>query len=388
MKILHIVLCCNAFKDGWSYQENCIPRYQKEFGYDVEIITVPFTVDSKGNRVIYPKHKYLDQNNIPITRLSHLVSNKFKLSLRFRLFKNLYKMVENIRPDIIFIHGLQFLDIRKIAKYVKRNKYVKVYVDGHEDYYNSAKNFLSRYVLHGLVWRLCAHLIEPYTSKFWGVTPARVDFLIKMYKLPKSKVDLLVMGAEDEKVQEAKKNIHTAELKEQYGIKSDDFIIMSGGKLDQNKPEILNIMRAVNQLQNNKIKFLFLGSVSKEYYDDFNQQLSDKVKYIGWIKSKDTYTYFNLADLVIFPGLHSVFWEQVVGLGRPAVFKYIEGFTHIDLEGNCKFLYKSSVEEIMSIINLIYNDKALYETMLSVSQKKGLEKFSYRMISRRSIELE
>ena len=41
-------------------------------------------------------------------------------------------------------------------------------------------------------------MINPYVNKFYGVLPARVDFLINEYKLPKNKVELLVMGADDD----------------------------------------------------------------------------------------------------------------------------------------------------------------------------------------------
>ena len=58
--------------------------------------------------------------------------------------------------------------------------------------------------MHKIIWRKCAHLIEPYTTKFYGVIPGKSRFSKNVYKLPEEKVELLVMGADDEKVKEAK----------------------------------------------------------------------------------------------------------------------------------------------------------------------------------------
>jgi 1,2-diacylglycerol 3-alpha-glucosyltransferase len=300
----------------------------------------------------------------------------------------LYDSLVAEQPDIIFVHGCQFLDIRYIVKYAKTNPAVKIYVDGHEDFGNSARNWLSKNVLHRIIWKHCAQLIEPYTTMFWGVLPARMDFLVNMYDLPKEKVGLLVMGAEDEKVEEAKDENLRNSIRAKFNINQDDFLIMSGGKIDQNKPQTLLLMEAVKNINIDNVKLIIFGSVIPQLEKKFKSLLGESVQYIGWIDSKETYKYFNAADLVVFPGLHSVFWEQVVGLGKPCVFRYMEGFTHIDLGGNCKFLYKDSVEEHIRVINEIINSNDTYENMNSVAQSKGMNVFSYKKIAQKAISKE
>ena len=63
----------------------------------------------------------------------------------------MYETIERINPDVLFVHGVQFLDLTEVVKYKKRNDYVKMYVDNHADFSNSATNFLSRYILHGVI---------------------------------------------------------------------------------------------------------------------------------------------------------------------------------------------------------------------------------------------
>jgi len=112
---------------------------------------------------------------------------------------------------------------------------------------------------------------------------------------------------------------------------------------------------------------------------------SDSIRYIGWIDSYKAYDYFLASDLAVFPGTHSVLWEQAAGTGIPCVFRYWEGMDHIDAGGNCKFLYSDETSEIQKVIEEIVNDKKGYERMKIVAEEVGVKKFSYREISKKAI---
>ena len=47
MKVLHICLAC-FFPDNYSYQENMLPKFHKELGYDVEVIASLASFDRNG----------------------------------------------------------------------------------------------------------------------------------------------------------------------------------------------------------------------------------------------------------------------------------------------------------------------------------------------------
>lgn len=388
MKIVHIQLC-GPYNEGWSYQENCLSYYHKQAGNEVTVIAAPFIYDKESRgHLITKTGEYYDKNGIKIIRKNLRFSHKSNPLFQFRMYKGLFETLLNEQPDIIFVHGCQFLDIRYVVKYALQHPNIVIYVDNHADFLNSAKNWLSKNILHGIIWKYCAKMIEPYTKIFYGVLPARVNFLIEMYNLPKEKVKLLVMGAEDEKVIEAKDENLRKSIRKQHGIKDDDFLVMTGGKINRNKSETMLLMEAVKIIDRSDIKLIVFGSVSSEVKEKFSTLLCDNVKYIGWIDSNETYKYFNVADLIVFPGLHSVFWEQVVGLGKPCVFKYMEGFTHIDLGGNCRFLYEGSVAEIKRVISEIVDNQDIFEEMKKVAVIKGMDVFSYEEIARKSISNE
>ncbi|MCQ2754260.1 MAG: glycosyltransferase [bacterium] len=385
MKIVHICLAC-FFPDGFSYQENMLPKFHKQLGYDVEVIASLYTFDKNGNGTEYKKaESYINEYKIPVTRLDY--KKPKNINRFFKRFIGLKKALSISKPDIIFIHGCQFLDIGIIVSYAKSND-VKIYVDNHADFSNSAKNFLSKNILHKIIWRRCAKKIEPFTKKFYGVMPARVDFLKEVYRLPEEKCELLVMGADDDLVKSASLPQVREKIRKQYGIKDSDFLIMTGGKIDAYKTQTLLLMQAVKEIKNENVKLIVFGSVTEELTEKLKSLCDGKrIMYIGWIESKDSYKYFASSDLVVFPGRHSVFWEQVAAQGIPMLVKDWQGTHHIDLGGNVRFLQTDSVTEIKKEILDITENKEKYDLMKSVAVNKGMKIFSYKDISMRSIEI-
>lgn len=385
MKILHICLGC-FYIDNYSYQENMLPKFHKKMGYDVEIIASTLSFDENGNACNIKPCIYKNEYGIKVTRLPYKKGVPMAIGKFLRIYEGLSEALLKAKPDIIFVHGCQFCDIRILAKYLASHN-ATVYVDNHADFSNSATNWLSKNLLHKGLWRKCAHLIEPYTTKFYGVLPVRVDFLVNIYKLPRKKCELLVMGADDELVTLAKKSGVRNKIRDQYKIAKDDFLIITGGKIDQWKTQTLLLMEAVKRIRNSKVRLIVFGSVTQELQDRV-KALADgeKVQFIGWIESKDTYNYFEASDLVVFPGRHSVMWEQATGQGKPMLVKDWPGTHHVDLGGNVEFLTQDSADEIQQKIEDLVANPDKYEHMKKVAEEKGIKTFSYRDIAKRAIE--
>lgn len=383
-KILH--LCMGSFfADGYAYQENILPKYHKKLGFEVEVIASTQTFDNKG-RIIFldPSAPYYNEYGIRVTRLPYKMDNR--VGRKLKRYIGLYDAISESKPDIIFIHGCQFLDIDEVARYLLAHPNVTTYVDNHADFSNSATNWFSKNILHKLVWRKCAGIIDPFTKRFYGVLPARVDFLVNVYKLSKSKCELLVIGGDDDFIHEVKETNMREHIRSQLGI-SNELLIVTGGKINQYRPEVLNLMEAVSIINSPEIKLVFFGTVSDEYKERFNQLCDNgSIINVGWISSRDTYSYFEAADLVVFPGLHSVMWEQAVAQGKPCIFKDIEGFHHVDIGGNASFIKDTSVEGLIDAIKEITNTKGKLERMKVAAETKGMKEFSYLDIAKRCIK--
>lgn len=384
MKVVHLCLC-SFFPDNYSYQENLLPKFHKDLGYEVEVIASMQSFDEHGKTCFLDNAgSYQNEYDIKVIRLPYKWNNN--IGHKLKRYIGTYNAIETAAPDILFIHGCQFMDIDSVIRYLKRNPGVSVYVDNHADFSNSATNWVSKNILHKILWKQCAKKIEPYAKKFYGVLPVRVDFLVDVYGLPKDKCELLVMGADDELVESAAKPEVRKYIREKHRVAEDDFLIMTGGKIDQWKTQTLLLMEAVQKIQNEKVKLIVFGSVTQELMDQVNA-LADgkKVQYIGWVKAAESYHYFAAADLVVFPGRHSVFWEQVTGQGIPMLVKDWPGTHHVDLGGNVKFLTQDSPDEIQSEIEHLLKNPDEYQQMKAIAKEKGMQVFSYRDIAKRAI---
>lgn len=378
-KILHVCLA-SFYIDNFSYQENLLPKYHKKLGYEVEILASLVSFDKNGDTILLNNaSEYYNENDILVKRIEY---KKGTLSKKLRLYKDTYKKIDESNPDILFIHGCQFLDMREVVKYMKKHKNVKVFVDNHADFSNSARNWLSKNILHKNIWKHCAQIINPYTEKFYGVLPARVDFLIDIYEVPKNKVELLVMGADDDQV----RKIEGKETNKSNTFDQKVITVVTGGKIDNFKKQILTLMEISNEINDPRFKLIVFGSVIEELKDEVDSlSKSEYIEYIGWVNNEESYKVIDSADLVVFPGRHSVYWEQTVGQGKPLLVKYWPGTTHIDLGGNVEFLLNDTKDEIKEKLLGIISNKEKLESMTYYA-KQHHEDFLYSSISRKSIE--
>lgn len=384
MRIVHLCLG-SFFPDNYSYQENMLPKFHKQQGNHVEVIASLATFDENG-KPTYMEHggTYQNEYDIKVTRLEY--RKPLKIYHRMKRYIGTYAALEAAKPEILFIHGCQFMDMDIVVRYLKKHKGIRVYFDNHADFSNSATNWLSKNILHKIFWRHTAQMVEPYTTKFYGVLPARVDFLKNLYKLPPEKCELLVMGADDDLVEAAEKPEVRKEIRSKYHIAEDDFLIMTGGKIDQFKTQTLLLMEAVQKIKNLKVKLIVFGSITTDLKEKVNALADgEKVQSIGWIQAKDSYQYFAAADLVVFPGRHSVFWEQVAAQGIPMLCKKWDGTTHVDVGGNVRFLEKDSADEIQVAIEELLNQPEKYQQMKRVAVEQGKKTFLYSDIAKRCI---
>lgn len=388
MKIVHLALEA-PYNEGWGYQENLLPKYQVKAGHDVTLIVSNLKHAEGGTLESVQPEDYVSPDGFRVIRLDHIHYFPDKLSRSIKLYK-IFDILKQIKPDLIMQHGLNNTSVLQAIKYIKKiNPKCKIIADNHLDY-NIGAVFLRKKIgptISRSVSLLSNRVAKKFYSKVYGVTPWRIQFCEEIYHIDKNKLDLLPAGADDEKLDYDNKGTIRRTLRKKYDIKDSDFLIVTGGKIDKNK-NIDSLMQAVLEIENPQIKLLVFGNTTKDIEERINS-LSDgeKIKYIGWVPADDTYNYFLTADLVFFPGQHSVMWEQSVVCGTPLVVKHYEGMHHCDVGGNCKFLYDDSVFGIKNLIIEIVNNKDKYLKMLSVAQSDLRKQFLYSELAKKSIEV-
>jgi hypothetical protein len=358
----------------------------KKQGHEVKIVASTEKFVDKMNLGYVDACTFVNEDGIEVVRLPYSSCFPQKVAAKLRLYTGLERVLTEFAPEIIFMHDAQFLSISVVADYLKHHPDVRLFVDGHTDFGNSARTFISKNILHGIIYRWCVNRIAPYVEKFYGTLPSRVDFFVDFYKTPKSKTELLVMGADDDRVATAKELNMREQIRARYNIGDKTILLVTGGKFDERKTSVLNLMSAVKQASKEcDVKLLIFGSVMEGDFKRRFEELCDgeSVIYVGWINSAETYAYFEASDMVVFTGSHSVLWEQAVGQGKPCIFSRYMGLTHIDVGGNCLFLNNTTEQEIYRVIT---EAVGCYDQLKVNAETKGIECFSYDRIAARAIE--
>lgn len=361
-----------------------MPKMHKLQGHEVQIVASTETFINNKNLGYIKPSKYLTKEGIIINRIPYVKYLPLFITKKLRIYSGLSSILNDFHPDIIFLHDVQFISVKEIVNYCKKNKVI-VYADCHTDFVNSARNWISKNILHKIIYKWCANIIEPYTRKFYGVLPLRVDFLRKVYKIPENKLDLLVMGADDSQFDFNKKNSIRSRFRKEHNISEKDFLVVTGGKIDSAK-NIHILLQAISEINNENIKIVFFGSIKEDIKNEILKYIDDSiVKYLGWLDSNQIYDVLLSSDLAIYPGTHSVLWEQSIGVGLPCILKRWKGMEHFDVGGNCIFIDEINAINIKEKILLLYNDSQMFKMMKDVSMNIGANKFQYSKISKYAI---
>lgn len=384
MKIVHI--SPNApFNDGWGFQENLLPKYQAKAGHDVTLI-VSNQINEDGKIIYTQENTFKSVDGFNVIRLQHKEFKIKKLKNIFYKFDILEHLIR-LQPDFIFYHGLVSITIFDVIRYVKnqqkKGKVCTIVQDNHLDYNigNDPKTFNDK-ILRAY-YRLLNKISQKNVSRVYGVTPWRKQYAQEYYNISPMKTDVLIMGADDESIDFKNKEKIREEIRKKFGISDDEFLIVTGGKIDEKK-KIHLLMEACGDMQN--VKLLIFGNVMeqfKEQYEDMLNKYSNIIS-LGWISSDKVYDYFFASDLVCFPGQHSVLWEQACAAKVPCIFARWPGMDHVDNGGNADFIEQMTVESVRDKIQeYLYTDK--YYKMKEIAHSDVTDIYLYSKIAIKSL---
>ena len=382
MRILHIAP--NApYNDYWGYQDNLLPKYQRKLGHEVTLIATN-TMHKDGKIVETDCTDYVLDDGVRVIRLcKKQYPSRILTNLNTRL-KGISAYLNEIKPDFVFFHGLVSTTILDVIRYQKNNHCVIVQ-DNHLDYNNGMGYVTWKDKLVQVFFRHLNRKSIPHVAKVYGVTPWRKMYAEEYFQIPNDKTDVLIMGADDEKIDFQNRSRIREEIRKQYGVRENDFFIVTGGKIDSKK-KILDLMEAC--VEKSEVKLLIFGLLQDDIQKEF-QRLNAKnenIIYIGWLDSDRVYDYFFAADIVFFPGAHSVLWEQACAAKVPCVFKRWPGMEHVNHGGNSDFIDEVTVANISAKIDELHFTPK-YQKMKEIALSEATDIYLYSRIAEKSLEM-
>lgn len=380
MKILNVCLACFYF-EGLAYQENLLPYYQKRNGNQVVIASEAQAYSPSGMKTKI-ENDFVNDRGILVRILKR---KKGLLGKKFNIFVNLNKILVEEEPDIIFVHGGQSRSLKVVLKYVKKHQDVRLFIDNHADDNNSpVTSFGSKLnARFGIGYYL--RKSSKFVTRFWGTTPWRCDYLERVYGIPKEKIGLLIMGGNDElidricKLESPKKKLCSI-LK----IPENSFLFCHGGKLDLYKKTDL-LIEAFNKLNNEKAHLIIFGNCDSNIEKAIQNSNNNRIHFLGWKNEEETYSILLAADVVVFPGTHSVLWEQAISCKKPCIFKKWPLMNHLDFNGNASFVSGENLNELYNILCKYLNDSSFFEKINRAANLPDSNNYLYSVIASKSI---
>lgn len=383
MKILQVAPS-SPYNEGWGYQENLLPKYQAKLGNEVRLVVTNKQFENNVLKMT-DEEDYISEDGFRVIRKAkrRIISNKLTELLSYLSINDI---LYEFRPDLVYCHGLSNITMIDIIKFKKKvDPEMIIVVDNHADYNIGPKRSGVDGKMIRWFWRKLNQWTIDSIDRVYGVTPWRKQFAKDYYGIPDNKTDVLIMGADDEKMHMDQKDHYRRVIRKKYSIREKEYLVVTGGKIDKKK-NILELMEAAIRIEN--VKLLIFGNVASDVKQEFNnilEQNKNKIIYIGWIDASDVYQYFYAADLVFFPGQHSVLWEQACASKVPCVFRRWEGMEHVNNGGNAAFVEGADINIIEEkIISLMYSDS--YNLMLEKAQSELTDVYLYSHIAEKSIE--
>jgi 1,2-diacylglycerol 3-alpha-glucosyltransferase len=319
---MKIVMLCDMYDDGVQYQENLLGKYYSLAGHSVTVLAT--TINSIRD-YLAGKEKY-DPASPPRTYWdgpTKIIKLPLRLNFmnRLRYLRGVDAILEAEQPELIFVHDVH-LNLINAVRYRRRHPECRIILDYHADASNSGRNWISRLVLHRWSRKVVLDLCRSAIDRIYPVVPASADFLHELYGVPHESMELLPLGADTDHATAIRAADTGARIRSELGIRPDDFVVFTGGKISETKRTHLLI--EAFEILGTRAHLVIVGDAAGAA-PGYDRLLRDKaaanprIHFTGWLSGSDVYRYMDAADVAVFPASQSVLWQQALSMGLPLI---------------------------------------------------------------------
>lgn len=304
MKVLHCCLSC-FYIDGYNYQENVLARENFAAGDAVLVLASTENFDENGRLTYSPAGAYVGKDGVGVVRVRYRKWLPHALMKKVRAYPRVYQEIDRLKPDVILFHGLCAWELNTLIRYKKKNPSVKLYLDSHEDFNNSARSILSKYLLHYLFYRTIFRRAIKYADKILCISLETMDFVGKFYGCPTHKMEYFPLGGvifDDEEYENAR-----VATRSKYGIKSSDMIFLQSGKFDKKKKLAESLACFLQLPYDASIRYFIVGILQNEVKSEVESLIlrDHRIIFLGWKEAAELTNLLCAADVYVQPGSQS-----------------------------------------------------------------------------------
>lgn len=379
MKILHCCLSC-FYIDGYSYQENELIREHVQAGHDVLVLASTESFDETQKKTYLNPGEYIGNEGAKVIRLPFARWLPSFFMKKIKAYQGFLELLESYKPNVIMFHGIGSFELLTVSKYKKRNQNITLYADTHADYHNSAKNFISRNILHKFLYKLIIQNSLTYISKILYISIDSAKFSVDHYKIPESKLEFYPLGGHLYKDTDyfSRRN----SIRKEYDLHENNILFLQTGKFDKKK-KLIDSLRAFSHTKNPNFRFFIVGSFIDANIENLAHSFikkDERVNFIGWKDSEIMKNFLCAADIYVQPGSQSATMQMSLCARCPVILDNVESH-RIFIKGNGWLLNNS--RELMDAFKEIESNTSILSEMSLKSFKVAKKILDYKKLAMR-----
>ncbi|TEB08217.1 putative glycosyl transferase [Pelotomaculum schinkii] len=375
MRIVHIE---DFFHPDAGYQVNILSKYMALDGHEVFVVTSELKKMPKQLTVFFGTNDlkkkdefFFQETGVKIIR----VPLKCYISGRSIYKNDIFRIVEKLEPDILYVHGSDtYIAIRYIIQARKLNYHIVL--DNHM-LDMASKNKL-RKLFYFFYRNICTPIIKKHQIPV--IRTVDSDYIQRRFGVPENLSPIVGMGS-DTLVFHPDKNARYYVRKE-LGISNEAFVILYAGKLDESKGGMFLANAIFEKFSVHKeIVFLIIGNTSGVYGDEIESLFSrsqNKIKRLPTQPYKKINRYYQCADMALFPKQCSLSFYDVQACGLPVLFEDNEINIKRTTHGGAFCFKQGNIRDFRDkILRLVRTPKEQFELYANNAVKYIQTKYNY-----------
>lgn len=302
-RIVHLCVS-NFYIDGTLYQENQLVGQHVRDGNDVLVIASTEVHSASGDIAYTSPGEYLGKDGARVIRLPYRKWLPAPLARKLRMHPNIYPILVEFKPDAILFHGCAGWELRTVARYVRRHPGPPFYVDSHADWTHSARNLLSRELLHKLYYRHILLSVLPQVKKILCVSTEVMQFAREIYGVPEERLEFFPLGGWP--VPDGEYRERRTRTRDALGVGEDQILVVQSGKQTRRK-KLIETLRAFAQAEGEKLRLVIAGVIKDDIRQEAERLIAQdpRVTYAGWKDPDELTDLLCAADVYVQPGTQS-----------------------------------------------------------------------------------
>lgn len=310
MRIVHFCLSC-FYIDNFSYQENELVAQNVRDGHEVLVIASTETFGNDGRLTNKNPGEYIGSDGALVFRLPYRGFLPLRIMRKIRAHPNVFDLLEKFKPDVILFHGICGWELLTVARYRRNHGDVRLYVDSHTDFNNSARGWGSRYLLHYLFYRVILRKSLKNIDKILCVSLEVMEFAEQFYGVPREKTEFFPLGGKVLSFPEYS-NLRSA-CRSDLGVAASDLIFLQTGKIDSAK-KLIESLNCFLNTRGGGFHFIIAGSLQDDIKIDALRLIESdpRIRFLGWKNPEELRALLCAADVYVQPGSQSATMQMSI----------------------------------------------------------------------------